>query len=83
MAKMTKTSELAFKALKPLLRHTEKNRGTVAVIVEKLKKRTGLEFHRQHVELWVHHDLKKRVEPRLGAGLLLLEIQKELCGTED
>ena len=38
---------------------------------------SGRTFYRQEVALWIHPDPKKRAEPRLGAGLLLL-----FCGNK-
>jgi hypothetical protein len=38
----------------------------------------GTQFVRQQVQQWVKADPKKRVEPRLGVGLLLKKVAAEL-----
>lgn len=35
-------------------------------------------YHRQEVSQWLHADPDKRVEPKLGAGLMIIEAVREL-----
>jgi len=60
-------------ALKPLIDFAQKNRGTIITLADILSRRTGQTIFRQSVEKWLHPDAKKRMEPKLGIGLLLLE----------
>lgn len=47
-------------------------------IAQRMTTRSGEQFHRQEVAAWLHEDAAKRIEPRLGAGLLLLDVATKL-----
>lgn len=53
-------------------RLARERRGFIADLTEALQQRTGLKWHRQHIEMLLADDDSKRVEPRYGAGALLL-----------
>ncbi len=75
---MNKELEAADKALKPLIRFTEKTPGAVARITERLTKLLGKKAYRQEVEVWLHPDPAKRIQPRFGKGLLLLQAGRDV-----
>ena len=72
------SGEASATALEPLIAFAEANRGTYAKISQVLTARIGETQHRQNVRSWLHTDPAKRVEPRFGIGLMLLEIGAEL-----
>lgn len=76
--KKDKATEKSRKALKPLIEHAKKNKGTVTRVAELMSKKTGLTILRQQAETWINSDEAKRKEPRLGTGLMLLEVQTEI-----
>lgn len=65
-------------ALAALVQYARDNRHAVATITRMMNERTGQNFLRQQVITYVHHDPNRRREPRLGVGLLLIEISREL-----
>lgn len=74
---MKKTIELETKsvsddALSFIIDYAQKNRGTVSKLTERMSKAMGRECKRQMVEAWIHPDAERRVEPRLGIGLILI-----------
>lgn len=64
----------ADKALRKYIKLAATRRGFSTAVCEELAKltRPRQKWHRQEVEAWLHPDAAKRIEPRLGAGLLLL-----------
>lgn len=62
----------ASKALSFLINHRVKNPSFVRAMATRLSKRTRTTVQRQQVEAWLHPDAKKRVQPKLGVGLLLI-----------
>ncbi len=67
-------------ALKPALRLVANNDGAKSAIVAKMtelarKKAVNKAemYHRQEINFWLHADPAKRIEPKLGIGLLLIE----------
>lgn len=84
--KLTPTEETAFNALKSLIEYAQQNKGTRSatsthnLVVKRLTELTGgKKIHRQMVAEWLHPEAEKRVEPRLGIGLMLMKIQTEIC----
>lgn len=71
--KVTTPEAASAAALKPLIDFATKNRGTIITLADILSKRTGQTIFRQSVEKWLHPKIKKRMEPKLGIGLLLIE----------
>ena len=49
-----------------------KRRGIVAAVTEAMAK-AGHKAHRQEVQVWLHPEPDKRIEPRLTTGLALAE----------
>lgn len=60
-------------ALKPLIDHAQKHRGTIIELADVMSNRTGQKIYRQSVEKWIHPEADKRIEPKLGIGLILIE----------
>lgn len=83
--KLTPTEQKSFNALKALIEYAQQNKGsrsaasTHNLVVDRLTELTGKKVHRQMVAEWLHPDAEKRVEPRLGIGLMLMQIQTEIC----
>jgi hypothetical protein len=67
-------------ALQALRTWVHAGRGRLAVVLNLLEARTGKQFHRNNVSRWLHPNEADREQPRLGVGLVLIEIQAELCG---
>lgn len=74
-----KGAEKSRKALKALIQHAQKNKGTMTQVAELMTKKTGTPILRQQVESWLNPNEAKRREPRLGTGLFLLECLTEIC----
>jgi hypothetical protein len=79
---------LAADALAPLIAYAAQSRHGVSDITARMNRLGGTQFVRQQVQQWVKSDPKKRVEPRLGVGILLgavaeqLESDEVLCWTK-
>lgn len=74
--KRTKTDvadAMAWAALYPLIKFRIRYPSIVRTMAARLSKRTRTTIQRQQVEAWLHPVTKKRVQPKLGVGLLLLE----------
>jgi hypothetical protein len=69
-------------ALAPLIEHCNKVVGSKAELAERMSTALGYKVHRQIAEGWVHPDPAKRVEPKLGLGLVLLRIGGEMMGVK-
>lgn len=69
------TTAIASAALADLIDHAnkEKNVGTKKALAEALSARLGYKVHRQLVEGWLHPDPEKRIEPKLGLGLVIMD----------
>ncbi len=52
-------------------------------LTERLSKKTRRKWAIQKVMSWLHPDPAKRHQPLLGAGLLLLEVGKELMAEHE
>ncbi len=48
--------------------------GARLLLVEQYERRTGRRIHRATIGRWLRRDASKRIQPTLGAGLLLREI---------
>lgn len=73
------TAKRSNEYLAPVRAWVHANPGSVTKIAERLTELTGSEVHRQTVGRWLHRDAKSRHEPRLGMGLLLVEVYEELA----
>ena len=76
MKKTTPEAEAA-KALGPLIRLGAEKRGTMTAVRRSFEKRNGRRWNRENFERWLAVDPKRRVEPRFGCGLILLQIQND------
>ena len=56
--------------------------GFTTRLAEKMGRIANAKFHRQHVELWLNPDPKRRTEPRYGAGMLMIHAAN-LIANED
>lgn len=75
------TKSVSDLALEPLAKFAKKNPGTKAELARRLSERLGRKVHRQVAEGWTHPEQGKRVEPKLGLGLIILdEAQKMIEG---
>lgn len=72
----------AAEALQPIIDFCAQNPGTQALIRAELDRQTGLRWDRINIMRWLHPDPEKRVEPGLGAGLLLVEAGHEVVARE-
>ncbi len=77
------TIKLANDALAPLVEHRRKTDRFVTDLTERLSKRTRKKWAIQKVMSWLHPDPKRRHQPLLGAGLLLLEVGRELMAEHE
>ncbi len=77
------TTRLANDALAPLVAHRRKADRFVTDLTERLSKRTRKKWAIQKVMSWLHPDPKRRHQPLLGAGLLLLEVGRELIAEHE
>ena len=57
--------------------------GFAARVADRLSLRTGETYHRQEVSTWLHSDPTIRVEPKLGAGFMLIESCREQEAAEE
>ena len=71
---------LASEFLAPLQLYVEANRYGVSDIAERANRIGGCSLVRQHIQQYFHRDPAKRSEPKLGNGLLLSMVQRELQG---
>lgn len=74
----TATEAAAEKALRPVRKFVFKAAGNARRLAERLTKVTGENVYRQSIEGWIHPDPTKRVQPRLGMGLIMLATVKRL-----
>lgn len=78
MSRRVKSTVRANQALQPVIDWCERHYGFKAALVRRYAEKTSSCSQRALVQQWVHPDPKRRVEPKLGAGLLLLEAFREL-----
>lgn len=71
---MKTAKEEANEALSALIEAVNGDFGAKTELAQKISAETGQEVPRQRIQLWLHPDPEKRVEPMLGMGLLLLRI---------
>lgn len=55
-----------------IMRWRTQTHGNGAKLVRRMEELCGHPINRQEVESWLHEDPAKRVEPRLGNGMLLI-----------
>jgi hypothetical protein len=77
-SKANKGRRQSEQALAPLIKAYAADPAMADKLAEKLSDVTGLRFHRQEVGAWLNADPKKRVEPMMGAGLLLVKHGMEM-----
>ena len=68
------TKNIADDVLNDLIKFNTRNTWFSQAVAEDMGRRTGSHYFRQEISMWLNSDAKKRTEPRLGAGLLLLEV---------
>jgi hypothetical protein len=54
--------------------------GLITHLANRLSKRTGTSMFRQQVQAWLRRDPKKRIEPKLTVGLMLIEEGHKFIG---
>jgi hypothetical protein len=65
-------------ALRNISKIARKNPSLYAEIARRMQERTKQPFYRQEVSAWLKTLEGERIEPRLGAGLLLLKVANEV-----
>ncbi len=65
-------------AINPIAEFCVEHRGTISRIHEAYMKATGRKMNRDSIERWLHKDPAQRQSPRLGSGLLLMEVSKKV-----
>ena len=68
------TKTLVAESLAPLIQFAQANPGTLTRLAVRLKELTGENQYRQNIGEWLHPDPAKRIEPRFGMGLLLVQV---------
>ncbi len=81
--KDTVTTKLSNEALAPLLAYRLDHRGFVSVLTARLNRRTRQTWRIQKVMAWLHPDPRRRPQPPFGAGLLLVEVGKEVIAEKE
>ena len=75
--KKTNANQLWHNAINPIASHCDSTRGAKTAILARMNQASPPEdaktWNRQQVDSYLHGDPHKRQEPRLGAGLALLE----------
>jgi len=66
------TSNVASEVLDFLIDYAASTRGAEIELAARLSKRIGKPVFRQQVQGWLNPDPKKRIEPKLGVGLLMI-----------
>lgn len=80
--KHDRTKELSDKALAKLAKIVHERRGGLTELAQRVSKRAGYEVQRQHIATWLDVDVDERSQPRLGMGLLLIQIGEEMAAEE-
>ena len=73
----TKVSEVA---LADLIDYCNKTPGAKSELALKMTEAVGYTIQRQVCEGWMHKDPTKRVEPKLGMGIVLLRVGGIMLG---
>lgn len=76
------TKSIADVALASLIKHTNEVVGSKAELTRRMSAALGYSVARQVVDGWVHPDPAKRVEPKLGLGLILLREAAKMTKTK-
>ncbi len=81
--KSNRVRHLSRKALEPYINAGRQRPALYAEIAEEMGrldgKNQGPIYYRQEVAGWLHENEDKRVEPRLGIGLLLIRAAERIC----
>lgn len=75
------TRAVAFAALDPLIDYCKAVRGATSDVLRRLNARLQTDIKRTQFEKWLIRDRARRTEPALGAGLLLLDVWREIQRT--
>lgn len=78
--------ECSNRALAPLIKYAQspQGKGTIQELSRRLTKLSGETVYRQQVQNWINPDKDKRVEPKLGIGLLLVaEGSRMIAGDQE
>lgn len=81
--KRTADTKASDEFLAPVRAWVRGNHGALTKLAEKITELAQGEIHRQTLGRWLHADPKKRNQPSLGAGLLLVKAYEELARLED
>lgn len=76
-----KTKRVSDEALQPLIDFVNSEPGRKAELTRRMADELGSPVHRQLVEGWVHPTPDKRVEPRMGLGIILLRVGGIMMGS--
>jgi len=79
--KHASTKSFAFDALDPLIEYCKDVRGATSDVLRRLNARLEKDIARTQFEKWLICDRARRTEPALGAGLLLLDVWREIQRT--
>ena len=74
-----RAKEFGAKALEKLVKYGRRNTKIYQLIADEMTKRANAKFHRQEIAVWLHEDEERRIEPRLGAGLLLIDVGNKVA----
>lgn len=75
------TTHVSETALAPLIKYCNENPGAKSELALKMTEAVGYTIQRQVVEGWMHKDPEKRVEPKLGMGIVLMRVGGIMLGT--
>lgn len=75
------TTKVSETALAELIIHCNANPGAKSELALKMTEAVGYTIQRQVVEGWMHKDPEKRVEPKLGMGIVLLRVGGMMLGS--
>jgi hypothetical protein len=76
------TRETALDAVEELIAYSQSKRGRIAEILRRFNAMIATPVRRQVFERWLKQDRANRVEPMLGAGLILLRVFEDLKQTD-
>lgn len=66
----------------PIAAHCHRTPGALAELVRQMNEMSGVTWHRQQIETYLQAEPAKRIEPRLGMGLLLRKAFESLNGKD-
>ena len=78
MKSKTDTRNVALVALDPLVEFCNSNVGSKIELAERMTDALGYKIHRQIAEGWTHSDPARRVEPKLGQGIVLMHVGNQM-----